>query len=61
MIQSGEFHLSLHLLRNLLDSGLAVHGQQVQLLVYELQPVLTVLFGLQTVDPTQVDGTGVVL
>lgn len=45
------FHLSLHLLSNLLDLGLTVHGQQVQLLVYKLQSVLTVFFGLKTVDP----------
>ena len=46
-------HLSLHLLSNLLDLGLTVHGQQVQLLVYEFQSILTVLFGLQAVDPTR--------
>lgn len=46
-------HLSLNLLRDLLDPGLAVHGEQVQLLVYELQSVLAVLFGLKAVGPTK--------
>lgn len=46
-------HLSLHLLSNVLDLALTVHGQKVQLLVYELQSVLTVLLGLKAVDPTQ--------
>lgn len=46
-------HLLLHLFGDLLDLSLAVHGQQVQLLVYELQPVLTFFFGLKAVDPTQ--------
>ena len=46
-------HLSLHLLSNLLYLGLTIHGQKVQLLVYELKPVLTVLLGLKAVNPLQ--------
>ena len=44
-------HLSLHLLCDLLDLGLAVHAEQVQLFVYELHAVLPVLPGLHAVDP----------
>lgn len=48
---SCRVHLFLHLLSDLLDFGLTVHGQQVQLLVYEFQSVLTILFGFKAVDP----------
>ncbi len=48
---SCRVHLFLHLLSDLLDFGLTIHGQQVQLLVYELQSILTILFGFKAVDP----------